>query len=57
MVALGNLARQQGKIHEATRYFNHSLLVLKKLTPNAVLYGSNDVTAGELADIIQTILT
>jgi chemotaxis protein methyltransferase CheR len=56
MVALGNLARQQGKTQEAARHFRNSLLALKKLAPETILFGGDNVTAGELADIIQAML-
>jgi len=56
MMALGNLAHQQGKRQEAARHFNNTLRALKNLTPDTVLYGSENVTAGQLTDIIQAML-
>ncbi len=56
MMALGNLAHQQGKRQEAARHFDNTLRALKNLTPDTVLYGSENMTAGQLTDIIQAML-
>ncbi|MCG3210447.1 MAG: hypothetical protein FOGNACKC_04078 [Anaerolineae bacterium] len=56
MVALGNMARRQGKNREANRYFNNSLLVLRNLAPDSVLFGSENITAAEVINNIRAML-
>lgn len=56
MFALGSLARQRGEIAEATRQFETALTTLAGLTQDAVLWGSEKMTASELATILQTML-
>lgn len=55
MTALANLFQRRGKIAEAARYLENALQVLKNLAPEAVLFGSDNVTAKELIDVIQTM--
>lgn len=55
ITALANLSSNRGRPAEAARYFENALSVLKKLSPDAVLFGSDGVTAKELIDAIQTM--
>ena len=54
--ALGNLARNCGKVDEAVKHFNNALHLLHDCQSNDVLPESDGLTAGRLAEIISSIL-
>lgn len=53
--ALGNLARGAAVFDEAKRHFAHASQLLHRLPPEAVLPESDGLTAGRLAEIIDTL--
>jgi chemotaxis protein methyltransferase CheR len=53
-VALGDLARRQGKSEESRRYWATALALLGKYRPEEVLPESDGMAAGRLAEIIRS---
>ena len=51
--ALGNLARQQNKFQESSKYLDNTLILLKDCRPEEVLPESEGMTAGRLAEIVR----
>jgi chemotaxis protein methyltransferase CheR len=54
--ALGNLARNCGKVGEADKHFTNALHLLRGCQPNDLLPESDGLTAGRLTEIISAIL-
>ena len=55
--ALGNLTRRRGKFKESGRHFRNALSILSGYRQEHVLPDSEGVTAGRLAEIIQSTLS
>jgi chemotaxis protein methyltransferase CheR len=53
---LGHFTRQQGKLRESNKHFENALSFLGTQPPGEVLPGSGGITAGELTDIIQSVI-
>ncbi|MBI3919188.1 MAG: tetratricopeptide repeat protein [Betaproteobacteria bacterium] len=56
-VALGNLTRRRGKLKESERHFRNALSILRGYRQEHVLPESEGVTAGRLAEIIQSTIS
>jgi chemotaxis protein methyltransferase CheR len=54
--ALGNLARNAGRMRESGRHFENALRILRQHAQNDVLPESDGLTAGRLAEIIASTL-
>lgn len=54
--ALGNLARNQGKMAEADRHFANALRLARRLCPEDILPESGGLTAGRVVEIIGALL-
>jgi chemotaxis protein methyltransferase CheR len=54
--ALGNIARSEGKIAEATRHFANASHLLGNCQPNQVLPESGGLTAGRLNEMISSLI-
>ena len=54
--ALGNLARRLGRLPEARKNFANARQLLHRLPPGEVLPESDGITAGRLAEVIQSLL-
>lgn len=54
--ALGNLIRRQGKARDSERHFRNALSILRGFRQEQVLPESEGMTAGRLAEIIQSAL-
>jgi chemotaxis protein methyltransferase CheR len=52
----GNIARRQGRAAEAKKHFRKTLSALEKLEPDDVLPESEGMTAGKLAEIVESLL-
>lgn len=53
--ALGNLARQQGKLEESKRYFKNTVSLLSGLDQETILPESEGMSAGKLREMILSI--
>ena len=51
--ALGNIARQQGKIKELNRHFSNAQMILKNHNQTDIVPESDGITVGRLSEIIQ----
>ena len=54
--ALGNLARQYGKIAEANKHFANASCLLRDYQPGDVLAESEGLTAGRLTEFIASLI-